>query len=89
MFLQWRLQQKQLVSELAQRLLPFEQMLAHQKFLLAAQPRFVDFDLWGMLANFLFSGHYKLPGGLPRLKRWHARMSKVKYAVSSREKLHP
>lgn len=86
---QWLLQQKQLTTELAQRLLPFEQMIAHQDFLLAARPRFVDFDLWGMMANFLFSGHYKLPDALPRLKTWYGRMSKIKCAVSSREKLHP
>ena len=25
------------------------------------RPRFVDFDLFGMLGNFLYSGHYRLP----------------------------
>ena len=49
------------LKQLEQRLLPFEEMLAHQSFLLGEQPRFVDFDLFGMLENFLYSGHYELP----------------------------
>ena len=83
---QWFQQQKQLAAELATRLVPFEQMVGHRDFLLDAQPRFVDFDLWGMLANFLYSGHYKLPAAHPRLKQWYGRMSKI--SKSSREKLH-
>ena len=74
---QWFAQQKQLVAELAERLAPCEQMLAHKPFLLDARPRFVDFDLWGMLANFLYSGHYKLPGAHLQLKKWYERMSRV------------
>jgi len=83
---QWFQQQKQLAAELTVRLVPFEQMVGHRDFLLDAQPRFVDFDLWGMLANFLYSGHYKLPAAHPRLKQWYGRMSKL--SKSSREKLH-
>jgi glutathione S-transferase len=48
-------------------------------FLLDGQPRFVDFDLWGMLANFLYSGHYKLPAILPKLKQWYGRMSRSRF----------
>jgi glutathione S-transferase len=69
-----------LLAELADKLVPFEQMLAGRPFLLDDQPRFVDFDLWGMLANFLYSGHYRLPPRHPRLKRWFTRVSKVKFA---------
>ena len=83
---QWFQQQKQLFAELTERLVPFEQMVGHQDFLLDARPRFVDFDLWGMLANLLYSGHYKLPGAHPRLKQWYGRMSKL--SDCSREKLH-
>ncbi len=36
-------------------------MLMGHPFLLGEQPRFVDFDLYGMLGNFLYSGHYRLP----------------------------
>jgi len=83
---QWFQQQKQLFSELTERLIPFEQMVGHRDFLLDGKPRFVDFDLWGMLANLLHSGHYKLPAVHPRLKQWYGRMSKL--SDCSREKLH-
>ena len=33
----------------------------YRPFLLDQRPRFVDFDLYGILANFLYSGHYRLP----------------------------
>jgi len=82
----WFQQQKQLFAELTGRLMPFEQMVGHRDFLLEAQPRFVDFDLWGMLANLLYSGHYKLPAAHPRLKQWYGRMSNI--TNSWREKLH-
>jgi len=38
----------------------------------------VDFDLFGMLENFLFSGHYQLPAAHPRIRVWHARMKKIR-----------
>jgi len=82
----WFQQQKQLFAELTGRLMPFEQMVGHRDFLLEAQPRFVDFDLWGMLANLVYSGHYKLPAAHPRLKQWYGRMSNI--TNSWREKLH-
>lgn len=75
---QWRQQQPQLLAELEHRLGPFEQMLWNNPFLLDTQPRFVDFDLHGMLANFLYSGHYQLPAAHARLKEWHGRMSALK-----------
>ena len=77
---QWRAQQKGLLAGLAWALIPCEQMLAGQRFLLSERPRFVDFDLYGMLANFLYSGHYKLPAGHTRLKEWYARMTTLKSA---------
>src|ERR1039457_2531961 len=58
---QWRKDQKLWLKQLEERLLPFEMMLTHQPFVLDDRPRFVDFDLFGMLGNFLYSGHYKLP----------------------------
>lgn len=76
----WHASQKQLVAELTALLLPFEQMLAGRNFLLDDQPRFVDFDLWGMLSNFLFSGHYRLPAIHPKTRLWHRRMSRIKMA---------
>ncbi len=85
----WSEQQKNLLDELSKNLIPFEQMLLSKPFLLDAQPRFVDFDLFGMLSNFLYSGHYKLPAAHTSLKNWFGRMSKIKLqtAKPTREKL--
>jgi glutathione S-transferase len=77
---QWRTQQAELLRQLADRLLPFEQMLAHHPFLLGDQPRFVDFDLAGMLGNFLYTGHYKLPAAHPQLRRWYRRLTNLKFS---------
>ncbi len=76
----WLQEQKAIYAELTEKLIPFEQMLGTRPFLLDDRPRFVDFDLWGMLANLLYSGHYALPTRHPRLKRWYARMSKIKFS---------
>ena len=78
----WREQQSQLLDGLAQSLLPFEQMLIRHPFLLDLRPRFLDFDLFGMLANFLYSGHYELPPAHTRIRDWYGRMSKVKFVRS-------
>lgn len=74
---QWRVDQKRLGAELAGLLVPFEQMLARRPFLLDEQPRFVDFDLWGMLANFLYSGRYSLPAVHPKVRVWYRRLSTI------------
>jgi glutathione S-transferase len=75
---QWRAQRNDWLKLLEQRLLPFEEMLAHQSFLLGGQPRFVDFDLFGMLENFLYSGHYELPAAHSQIKDWHRRLGRLK-----------
>jgi glutathione S-transferase len=75
---QWRAQQKLMQSQLATRLLPFEEMLSYRPFLLGDRPRFVDFDLYGMLGNFLFSGHYKLPANRAQISKWQRRLASAK-----------
>jgi glutathione S-transferase len=75
---QWREQQKTLQLQMEQRLVPFEEMVWHQPFLLGDTPRFVDFDLYGMLENFLYSGHYRLPQAHNQLRQWHRRMAQLK-----------
>jgi glutathione S-transferase len=75
---QWRANQKPLLHQLEQILAPCEQMLAHSEFLLGDRSLFVDFELFGMLENFLFSGHYTLPKSQPHLRRWHQRLTKLK-----------
>ncbi|MEY4198413.1 MAG: hypothetical protein RLZZ265_153 [Verrucomicrobiota bacterium] len=76
----WRAEQAELLHQLEMGLEPYEQMLIERPFLLDARPRFVDFDLYGMLGNFLASGHYRLPAPHARLHNWHERMSKVRLA---------
>jgi glutathione S-transferase len=53
--------------------------LTHQPHLLDDRPRFVDFDLFGMLENFLYSGHYRLPERHKQIREWHGRMQTVKH----------
>ena len=77
---QWRAQQSDWLKKLEASLVPFEEMLAHRQFLFGEQPRFVDFDLFGMLENFLFSGHYQLPKAQPKLRAWHRRMQTLQIA---------
>jgi glutathione S-transferase len=75
---QWRGQQKDWLRKLEESLIPFEEMLMHSSFLLGERPRFVDFDLLGILGNFLFSGHYKLPARHKEIGKWHALMKTLK-----------
>ncbi|MGA3284334.1 MAG: glutathione S-transferase family protein [Verrucomicrobiota bacterium] len=75
---QWRKQQGEWLKQLEQGLVPFEEMAAHHPFLLGDRPHFVDFDLFGMLENFLYSGHFELPAAHDHLQDWHRRMSKLK-----------
>jgi glutathione S-transferase len=77
---QWRASQKELQAQLAALLIPFEQMLGTRPFLLDRQPRFIDFNLCGILGNFLYSGHYSLPAIHPKVVAWHRRMSRIKFA---------
>ena len=79
---QWTRQQDSLLVQLAFRLIPYDEMLIGHDFLLDSSPRFIDFDLFGMLENFLYSGHYRLPAVHERLARWHSRMKKIKYKDS-------
>ena len=74
---QWRALKPQLLQQLEEKLLPFEEMLTYQPFLLGERPRFADFDLHGMLGNFLFSGHYQLPKAHDHLRAWHRRMQAI------------
>ena len=85
---QWLEEEKSLQEGLVHRVMPFEHMLAHRDFLLEETPHFVDFDLWGMLANYLYSGSYNMPSALPQVQKWYERMSKIKFSDVQREKLH-
>lgn len=73
---QWRAEEPQLLAKLETLLLPAEQMVATRPYLLGLRPLFVDFCLWGMLANALYSGHYQLPVAHGHLRDWYARMAR-------------
>jgi glutathione S-transferase len=83
---QWRAMKPQLLKQLEEKLVPFEEMLAFKPFLLDQRPHFVDFDLHGMLGNFLFSGHYQLPKAHNHIRDWHRRMDKITLAHVSNTK---
>jgi glutathione S-transferase len=74
----WAAQRAELLDQFIAALAPYEAMLAERPFLLDDRPRFVDFDLYGMLFNFHWSGHYKLPNSRVRLAAWYRRMGKVR-----------
>lgn len=71
---QWRVQKSDWLKKLEASLVPFEQTLAHKPFLFGERPLFVDFDLLGMLDNFLYSGHYQLPKSQPNVRRWYRQL---------------
>lgn len=71
----WRAHQADLQRDLEALLAPLDQMLAQRAFLVDDdRPRFVDFDLWGILGNYLYSGHYTVPPHCGNLRAWHERL---------------
>jgi glutathione S-transferase len=85
---QWRQDQAAMLKELEAKLLPYEEMLVGGPYLLDHRPLFVDFCLFGMLGNFLYSGHYQLPANHTRLNAWHARMSEIQVQSLREKELH-
>ncbi len=75
---QWRAQKKALLTQLGGLLVPYDQMASQNAYLLDDAPRFLDFDLYGMLANFLYSGHYAFPAHLKHLKKWYRRIERAR-----------
>ena len=75
---QWREQEPQLRAALAHALVPAEQMLHGKAWLLGERPLFVDFCLYGMLANVLYSGHHALPAEHQRLRDWYERVGRLR-----------
>ena len=80
----WAAQRPELLAQFTAALAPYEAMLATRPFLLDDRPRFVDFDLYGMCFNYLWTGHYELPIEHPRLRAWHARMAQVKLSRTTK-----
>lgn len=74
----WRAERPQLLAGFTASLAPYEAMLASHPYLLDERPRFVDFDLYGMIFNFLYPGHYALPKKYSRIREWYSRMNQIK-----------
>jgi glutathione S-transferase len=80
----WLNSKAELLLQLEANLVPFEQMLVTGPYLLGARPHFVDFELFGMLENLLYSGHHRLPKSQPRLQNWHRRLATLKISHLSK-----
>lgn len=79
----WRADEKPMLKQLAEKLTDFERMLVARPHLLDNRPRFVDFDLWGMLAELEVVGHHDLPRQHKRLARWFQTMSMIQLPAAS------
>lgn len=66
----WRQQEARLQGEFEALLVSLDQMLQVSPFLIDRRPRFVDFDLAGILGNYTFSGHNILPSRFKAIGRW-------------------
>ena len=80
----WTKDRAQLNRQFAALLAPLDNMLASSEFLVADRALFVDYDLFGILGNYLYCGKTKLPK-LTHLQRWHRTMSRP----SGRIRPHP
>jgi glutathione S-transferase len=75
---EWRDRKAELQHQLKELLAPLDQILSQQPFLIGDRPRFVDFDLFGVLGNTTFSGKNDLPASLGHLRRWHSEMARYR-----------
>ena len=81
---QWAKDRAKLNRQFADLLVPLDNMLATSEFLVADRALFVDYDLFGILGNYLYNGKTKLPP-LRNLQHWHHAMSRS----SGRIRSHP
>jgi glutathione S-transferase len=72
---QWASDRAKLNRQFADLLVPIDNILASSACLVADRPLFVDYDLYGILGNYLYNGKTKLPT-LKNLQRWHRAMSR-------------
>jgi len=66
-----------LCAQFLELLKPIDNMLAASPFLLTDRPFFVDYNLYGVLGNYLFNGKTRLPN-LKHLRRWYRAMNPEK-----------
>ena len=77
---QWRANYDSIFAQATALLVPFDQMLISQPFLLGGQPVYADFALYGVVANLTFNDWNPFPPGLPRLADWFARMKTFRFS---------
>jgi len=66
---QWTRDRAKLSRQFGDLLKPMDNMLASSTYLLGKRLLFADYDLYGIVQNFLFSGKTKLPP-MKNLRRW-------------------
>lgn len=71
---EWTSHRRYLCAQFADLLKPIDNMLTTSPFLLTDRPLFVDYNLYGVLGNYLFNGKTQLPN-LKHLRRWHQAMN--------------
>lgn len=69
----WTRDRKKLIAQFEELLEPMDNLLASSPYLIAERPLFVDFNLYGILGDYLYTGRTKLPP-LKHLRRWHQHM---------------
>ncbi|HTH47631.1 MAG TPA: glutathione S-transferase family protein [Candidatus Limnocylindria bacterium] len=76
---EWRANREMLFAQAGKLLVPFDQMLVCQPFLLGAQPVYADFALYGVLANLTYNEWNPFPPGHARLADWFTRIKQFRY----------
>jgi len=74
---EWTSHRRYLCTQFAELLKLIDDMLAASPFLLTDRPLFVDYNLYGVLGNYLFNGKTRLPNS-KHLRRWHQAMNTKK-----------
>jgi len=72
---QWARDRRKLVAQFEELLRPMDDMLAASPYLLCDRPLFVDYDLYGIIGDYLYNGKTQLPP-LKNLQRWHRALSR-------------
>lgn len=77
----WEAERPQLLAEAERLLTPFDLMLQERNYLLASEPVYADFALYGVLGNMTHHGYNSLPSALPTLASWYGRMKEFVFTA--------
>lgn len=70
----WREEENAIARDFETALAPYEQRLAHARFLFHDRPCYADFALFGVIENAEFAGPYRLRAELSNLRRWQSEL---------------